>query len=222
MGLSERKMRERMEAGDKILEVAEELIVNHGFEAFSIRNIASRIEYSTTKVYAHFKSKQDILLTLLDRQYREVGENFRAMLARNWDRPDQCLRALVRIYIEYGLVHPRHFRLWYDNIRPQMEGAVMYWTVQGRKYQAFGSWLRSIAECQAAGLFPGRTAEEVFQLIWANVHGFISLRIAYPEYPWLELDRQLDAMMDMIIGGLAVPPAAYAANRADVSQGGGR
>ena len=204
MGIAERRLRQQGEDEARILAAAEELIVRHGFKAVSMRKIAARIEYSTTKVYAHFKSKEDLLLTLLQFQYNEVGERFAAVLEKPWDSPLSRLKALVKTYIQYGLDHDR---LWYDSIQPVIQDGVMCWTIKAERCPAFAPWWDAIAECLQGGFFGRRSAQEVFQLLWIQVQGFVTLRNAYPSYPWGRADRQIDDLLQVVTDGLALGPA---------------
>ncbi|QXC63362.1 TetR/AcrR family transcriptional regulator [Aquihabitans sp. G128] len=51
---------------DRILEVATELFAEQGYEATSLREIAERLGFTKAALYYHFKSKDEILQTLLE------------------------------------------------------------------------------------------------------------------------------------------------------------
>ncbi|HMM59897.1 MAG TPA: helix-turn-helix domain-containing protein, partial [Candidatus Rifleibacterium sp.] len=50
----------------EIIAVTRDLIFNEGFSNFTVRTVASRIGISEAAIYRHFKSKEDLLLGLLD------------------------------------------------------------------------------------------------------------------------------------------------------------
>ena len=73
-------------------------------------------------------------------------------------------------------------------------------------YRVYDTWLERIDECKAAGLLPSRGRFELFQLIWAAVHGLISLRIHHPGFPRPPLDRHVNALLSLLDRGLRGAP----------------
>lgn len=57
---------EGLDRREEILAVSLDLFSTHGFEATSIRQIASRVGISDPALYSHFKSKQEILEELFE------------------------------------------------------------------------------------------------------------------------------------------------------------
>lgn len=76
MGIQERKSRERELARENILKAAKELFATGGYENVSMRKIAERINYSTTKIYTTFKNKDDVLKALIRESYELLDRRF--------------------------------------------------------------------------------------------------------------------------------------------------
>ena len=72
MGVSERRIRERLDSRQSILAAARELFLLKGFEATTIRNIAEKIEYSPSTIYQHFKDKNEIFYTIHSEAFAEL------------------------------------------------------------------------------------------------------------------------------------------------------
>lgn len=53
-------------ARQRILDVALELFLAHGFEKTSIRDIAARVQFTGAGIYYHFRSKDDLLKSLVE------------------------------------------------------------------------------------------------------------------------------------------------------------
>ena len=51
---------------ERILTVANELFIEQGYEGTSLREIADRLDITKAALYYHFRSKDEILTTLLD------------------------------------------------------------------------------------------------------------------------------------------------------------
>ena len=57
-----------------ILDTANRLFIEKGFESTSIRNIASVIEYSPATIYLYFHDKNEILFHLQERAFENFSE----------------------------------------------------------------------------------------------------------------------------------------------------
>lgn len=111
MGVSERRIRERLDARQSILATARELFLLKGFEATTIRNIAEKIEYSPSTIYQHFKDKNEIFYTLHTESFIELVKQMkRSDLHEN---PLEQLIALGKIYIQFAEDNPELYDLMF-------------------------------------------------------------------------------------------------------------
>ena len=60
----------------QILDAARDFFVNEGYEKFSMRKLAEKIEYSPPTIYPYFKDKDDLLFAICE----EIAERFFADL----------------------------------------------------------------------------------------------------------------------------------------------
>lgn len=58
---------------DELLDAASHLVIEDGFDAVSIAQIAVRAEVSEDQVLAHFGSLEDLFVTMLNREFTELG-----------------------------------------------------------------------------------------------------------------------------------------------------
>jgi len=178
MGIAERKERQKAELREQILAAAREIVLEQGFEALSMRKIAEAIEYSPATIYLHFASRDDIALEL-------VREGFAEMLgaigpATLLSDPVERLRDIGRRYVRFGLEHPLTYRLIF------MEDPKFSNSVIGQQLDAPGEpgsiafevLERTVEELVAKGIFRPIDPEVASQLLWAGVHGIVSLRLA--------------------------------------------
>lgn len=83
---------------EQIVDVADRLFYEHGFEATSFADIAKDVGLSRGNFYYHFKTKDEILAAVIARR----AANTRAMLEaweRDADSPAERIRSFVRILI---------------------------------------------------------------------------------------------------------------------------
>jgi AcrR family transcriptional regulator len=104
-----RRERERAEMKERIMDVARDLFVRNGYEAVTLRSIALAIEYTPGFVYKIFKDKQ----TLVKEIIRKDSEDLRTHLMEclKVGNPVKQLVEMARLYGEWAIAHPNHYRL---------------------------------------------------------------------------------------------------------------
>src|SRR4026207_849546 len=80
-------------------DAAAQLFHEHGYERFSLRQVAERIGYSPTTIYLYFTDKDDLLFTVADVGFTRFGEQLVAAAAATTN-PVERLRALGRAYMD--------------------------------------------------------------------------------------------------------------------------
>ena len=66
-----RRERDLRRREDLILDAAEDMLLAHGYLGLNLDRLAERVEYSKGTLYNHFGNKEDIVLTLANRQLAE-------------------------------------------------------------------------------------------------------------------------------------------------------
>ena len=175
MGVSERRIRERLDARQSILATARELFLLKGFEATTIRNIAEKIEYSPSTIYQHFKDKNEIFYTIHSEAFAELVKYLNA--SEMHKNPMDQLIALGQIYIQFALENPELYDLMFIMEAPidfldYLEDA--NW-IEGK--MAFDYLKSVIANCIQQGLIKETDLESLSYLIWSTVHGLVTISI---------------------------------------------
>ncbi|MCE2770664.1 MAG: TetR/AcrR family transcriptional regulator [Saprospiraceae bacterium] len=175
MGLSERRIRERLDTRQSILATARELFLLKGFEATTIRNIAEKIEYSPSTIYQHFKDKNEIFYTIHSEAFAELVRYLNA--SEMHKNPMDQLIALGQIYIQFALENPELYDLMFIMEAPidflnYLEDA--NW-IEGK--MAFDYLKSVIANCIQQGLIKETDLESLSYLIWSTVHGLVTISI---------------------------------------------
>lgn len=175
MGVSERRIRERLDTRQSILATARELFLLKGFEATTIRNIAEKIEYSPSTIYQHFKDKNEIFYTIHSEAFKELVRYLNA--SEMHKNPMDQLIALGQIYIQFALENPELYDLMFIMEAPidflnYLEDA--NWT-EGK--MAFDYLKSVIANCIQQGLIKETDLESLSYLIWSTVHGLVTISI---------------------------------------------
>ena len=149
-----------------ILAAAEHLLATHGEDGLSIRELCARAGVTAPTVYHHFGDKRG----LVDRVVNDCFAAFDRALARRRPPADPvaALAWSFDRYLEYGLRHPTHYRLMF-----QQRGARR--TPAG--LAAYDRLRRTVAAIAAAGRL-SLPVEDATAACWCAVHGVTSLVIA--------------------------------------------
>ena len=175
MSVAERKARQKEELKALILKAARKLFVEKGIEQTTIRNIADSIDYSIGTVYVYFRDKNEILHALHTQCFVDLGGQLKVLL--NVKDPMERLKAMGKVYINYGLDNPDMYDLMFT-LKAPME---FLETIQKDEWDegkaSFDVLRATVKQCMDAGHFKGHKLEPFCFLIWSCIHGMCSLEI---------------------------------------------
>ncbi|CRX37586.1 TetR/AcrR family transcriptional regulator [Estrella lausannensis] len=104
MGTQERKEREREALRELIIQTALVIVETEGLESLTMRAIADRIEYSQSKIYAFFPSKDALCAVLCQDNCEKMLEILKKVPLT--DSPEKDLKKLVLKTMEFHASHP--------------------------------------------------------------------------------------------------------------------
>jgi len=206
MGVKERREREKSETRDKILDAARELFIAEGYAGVSMRRVAEKIEYSPTAIYVHFADKEELFRELCHQDYARLADIFQSS-AMPTD-PIERLRKIGKVYIEFGLRNPNHYKFMFMTSHPPQEpdDEEREDMVNPEKNAyAFLKW--AVQQALEGGCFREqlRDAELISQTLWASVHGVISIEIAKGCDAWVDwrpIHDRVELILDATLRGL--------------------
>ncbi|MFA5536487.1 MAG: TetR/AcrR family transcriptional regulator [Bacillota bacterium] len=199
------------EMKDKILEEALEIISKQGFDLFSMRKLAAKLNISATAIYYYFSSKDDIYLEILMKSFGQLHQELKNAYQQGGDIY-QRTKAVIRAYIDFGINHPNQYNLMFTLILPRPE----YY--QGRKEEPFAikeleNALSTIYTAENIFLefiqeYPGISPEEIkfhtFR-IWSTLHGLVSLYISQTVHYYIEpTEETIEKITDYLTRSLMV------------------
>jgi TetR/AcrR family transcriptional regulator len=106
--IAERREDEKERRRGEILDAAEALYVDKGWEALTVDQVARSARLSRALVYVYFQDKEDLLFAIGERAMRLLHERFVAALASRQTGMDQ-IEAIGRAYIGYAHEFPHYF-----------------------------------------------------------------------------------------------------------------
>src|SRR5208337_4321505 len=139
---------------------------------------------------------------ICEETFAKLVKEFEDIVASTSDPAKQLHRA-GHAYVEFGLSHPNHYKVTFM-------GAGHPGHLEGQKFDYQGSMgekcflhLRAIVErCVRQGKFRPLDLDATSQALWAVVHGITSLLITHRHFPWVDKDRLIDQVMNVMTEGL--------------------
>ncbi len=159
----------------RLLEHARDVYLEGGPTHFSLREVARRSGVSAAAVYRHFDGKEALLASVCAEGFR----TFSSYLLRALSAPTQIerLRAAADHYRRFAMENARDYRVIFMSTAEDFGG------VSGQRGSretspTFQFLVDRVRDCVAAEAIAPGDADETAAVIWAHVHGLVSLRLS--------------------------------------------
>lgn len=167
---------------DRLLQIAETLLVRDGPDRISMRELAREAGISTMGIYTAFGGKDGVMRALYAEGFARLYRH--AAAAEDRTDPVRWLHQALLAYRRFALANVGFYRLMFggDKRFVPIDRNSRFGTLvvpdQGA-YPSYGSLMDAFAEGQRGGLITAeRSADELAHLAWAVIHGLVSLEIA--------------------------------------------
>jgi AcrR family transcriptional regulator len=163
--LKARRQKEKDALKKKIKLVAKKIAIKEGWSAVTIRRIASEIQYSLPVIYSHFKDKAEIIFSIAEEGYIQLTEALTEVITTKEKDSENYLFNLANAYVTFGIENPSIYQVMYG-----IQGMSTYEDKESEYSQNLYKTIIAVAK-----EYVTNNTEEHFNLIWANLHGLISL-----------------------------------------------
>jgi AcrR family transcriptional regulator len=201
MGIAERRERQKENLRQEIFDAASELFAQEGYANVSMRKIAEKIEYSPTTIYLYFKDKNELLKFICEETFAKLGAQIREISEPETD-PIAALRKGLRAYVDFGLQYPNHYEVVFNMpiFNQPHDDEYKY---EGSMGERTFDYLRSqVLNCVKAGKLKQGDVAAMSQILWAGIHGVVSLLNNHLDFPFVERNKLIDSLIDTMIAGL--------------------
>ena len=208
MSTLSRKQREIQEREERILAVARDQLVQHGYHGLSMDRIAQALEYAKGTIYNHFPCKEEIMLALANQALEKRTEMFRRVASMSGGTRER-LAGIGAAAELFARGFPNHFAV------EQLIRSSSIWDKTSEKRRQTMQRCESrcmeivagiVRDAVASGdlqLPEGYAAEDVVFGLWSMSFGAYSI-IATSESlaelgvsdPYLVVRRNMNAMVD--------------------------
>jgi AcrR family transcriptional regulator len=156
-----------------ILDAATRLLVEGGLPALSMRRVAAEVGCSTTVLYTLFGGKQGMVEALWREGFDRLWQAEEVVLAT--DDPLDRLAALGRAYRQHALENPDYYRVMFGGVIPDFQPSE---PALDRSRRTFQVLVDAVQGCIEAQVFRAEDPEAIALVLWATVHGVVSLELA--------------------------------------------
>ncbi len=190
-------------ARDRICGAALTLFDRGGIDAISMREIAGVIGASPMMPYKYFPTKDHLLQELRTRAFLQFEAALRDAVSPAGNGCENLERMLIA-YLEFGLRERRAYRLMFD-----------YWVYDSpsRMFEDFGDAIRrqsgawnvvlEVVEAYFAETNEGGDPMTAAHLIWASLHGLVSLEASRKLVMGRDFKELMAPMVAAIMNGVA-------------------
>ena len=198
----------------QILAIAKDLFVREGIDRTTLRNIAAAAGITATAIYDHFQDKEALLAAIAD-GYFDTLLAYKRRAVEGITAPLEQFRAMGRAYIACGLDHPEEYRLVFmTNLMAIKRGRRLSLRTPDHEVpkgaQSFLMLQHQIERLMAEGLIAPGNAAATAEVVWAGVHGLVTLMITHANFdfaPRAELVERLLELQEWGLRGAPPPPA---------------
>jgi AcrR family transcriptional regulator len=190
--------RRRARTRQRILSAAEEIISEKGPEALSMRELASRIEYSPAALYEYFGSKEEIVTALCEKTLIGLAETL-SEIPPQLPPAERLLRAGLA-YLGFARTFPQQYLLTFSSSRSEQDPLRLV-----EASRAYSLLRQIIADGIDQGVFlprPDYSLAEMTYHCWAVVHGMAMLRLTLLSSEGQDLEDLHERVLRGLITGL--------------------
>jgi AcrR family transcriptional regulator len=194
---------------EELISAARALLAGADAESdLTIRGVARAAEVHPQAFYLHFDNLDALLYAVYAAEFAELTRGLQH--AADQVAPGEAaLRAMCQEYGHFALSQPARYRLLMS-VRGQQHKDWAPGQLPGspalellRQALAAAS---AGAGCSAVQQPHGRTPDQAVVLLWATLHGLVTLRVSRPSFPWPPLSDLIDQAVDTILAAVASAP----------------
>jgi AcrR family transcriptional regulator len=155
-----------------LLDAAADILETEGPEALSVRRIAATAGVAPMGVYNHFESKAGIIEALFIEGFQRLADELSTVA--DIQDPYEALREGGLRYRALALAHPMRYQLMFLRAVPGFEPSEHAIEVAT---SAFANLVAAVQRAMDAGIIAEGSPDETAQVIWASIHGWMSLEL---------------------------------------------
>jgi AcrR family transcriptional regulator len=170
---------------------ATQLFAERGYAGVTLRSLANALGVSPMTPYRYFENKEELFAMVRTDALRRFADVQRDAVA-GIDEPEEALRTLGRVYVRFALDEPDAYHTIFDILQAQTSN---YPELDSEQARAFSYLYAAVTAAVDAGLMDGNPLRRA-HLLWAQVHGLVSLHLAGKLVMGCSLDELISSVFE--------------------------
>ena len=187
-----------------MLDAATRLLTEEGPSALTVRRVAEAVNCSTTLLYSLFGGKDGLANELYLEGFERLKQEFSADPANAALAGLPRLRALARAYHQYAKRNPSYYMVMFGDA---IAGFVPPLESRNTAWESLAVMIEAFDACMRDGVLPKSNPTAAARLLWAAMHGAISLELKGYYLKTERADELFDAAVNAVLRSLEVGPA---------------
>ncbi len=189
-----------------MLDAATRLLTEEGPAALTVRRVAEAVNCSTTLLYSFFGGKDGLSNELYLEGFARLKEEFRIASEQADNQEDRDglapLRLHARVYHQYAKRNPSYYMVMFGDA---IAGFVPPVESRRKAWESFEVLIDAFDACMKSGALPPSNPTAAARLLWAAMHGAVSLELKGYYLKTERADELFDAAVDAVLRSLQMP-----------------
>jgi len=168
----------RLSLRDGMLDAASRLLLEEGAAALTVRKVADAVNCSTTLLYSIFGGKDGLSNALYLEGFARYQREFPAYAAQHPSAPValgiESLHLYANYYHAFARRYPSYYMVMFGDA---IAGFIPPEASRIAAWESFTPLIAQFQHCMQSGSLPASSASAAARLLWAAMHGVISLEL---------------------------------------------
>lgn len=198
-----RQQQRSEEVRNRILEIAQKILLEEGVHAVSVRRVAKEMDYTAPIVYHYFRDKKELLSCAIREGYRKI------LTSVKWTAsglaPDEELRESFKYFVEGAMRIPNAYKSFILNFSSDeflAESAVLV----DNKDEPSPTLAHTISTIEAgvkSGLFAPCDVKLTAKVYWSAMFGLFFRLVVESDISPEECEQLIQRQSDILLKGIS-------------------
>lgn len=186
---------------DAILDATDRLLARYGYRKMTIDDLAAEVGIGKGSIYLHFKSKEEIALSHIDRIVTQLKERLRSIAGSPGDCKERVRKMLIeRVMFRFDSV--QHYTQSLNELLAVIRPKLLEKRRRNFEEEA-GIFAAVLSEGKKKGDFSFNDAEETANLLLDSTNALLPYSLsAYELGERSEIEQKAAAVADLILNGI--------------------
>jgi AcrR family transcriptional regulator len=177
----------------EIVEAASRMLaVSGAIGELSLRAVAREVGVAATSIYLHFGKLDELIMAVKIRYFEEFGGCLNAAAEAAGGTALNRAQARAHEYVRYGMANPGIYWVMFSSemLPLNLLGGAVY--IGAEVFEAVRDEIGSAAR-------PGDDSYMLAVHFWTALHGMVTLRTVRRNFPWPDIDHEIDDLIARLL-----------------------